>query len=236
MPGWQRAQARGRSRPNERSDKGKPLARAGRKATGLRTSSPGCHRCHSSYGPALITLLTALLLVPAAGVAEGKKHRVKATAAQECANADLEATRTTCPRSAPRSSASTTRSAPRTACRRCARTSGCARPRSATRATWSRTRYFEHTTPEGVTMVDRILRASYVREDEGWVLGENLAWGTGSFGTPRGAARRLDGRRPATARTSSSARSARWASASCSACRSRTPRGATYTVDFGVRR
>ena len=47
--------------------------------------------------------------------------------------------------------------------------------------------FFEHTTPEGVTMVDRILRAKYVREDEGWALGENLAWGTGSYGTPRGA-------------------------------------------------
>jgi uncharacterized protein YkwD len=47
--------------------------------------------------------------------------------------------------------------------------------------------FFEHTTPEGVTMVDRILRAKYVREDQGWALGENLAWGTGSYGTPRGA-------------------------------------------------
>jgi uncharacterized protein YkwD len=47
--------------------------------------------------------------------------------------------------------------------------------------------YFEHTTPKGVTMVDRILRAHYVRGDEGWSLGENLAWGTGTYGTPRGA-------------------------------------------------
>ena len=47
--------------------------------------------------------------------------------------------------------------------------------------------YFEHTTPEGRTMVDRILRARYVREDQGWMLGENLAWGTGSLATPRGA-------------------------------------------------
>ena len=36
-------------------------------------------------------------------------------------------------------------------------------------------------------VVDRILRADYVREDQGWALGENLAWGTGSLGTPRGA-------------------------------------------------
>jgi uncharacterized protein YkwD len=47
--------------------------------------------------------------------------------------------------------------------------------------------YFEHTTPHGVTMLDRILRSRYVREDQGWALGENLAWGTGAYGTPRGA-------------------------------------------------
>jgi uncharacterized protein YkwD len=45
--------------------------------------------------------------------------------------------------------------------------------------------FFEHTTPSGVTMVDRILRARYVRRDHGWALGENLAWGTGSLSTPR---------------------------------------------------
>ena len=36
-------------------------------------------------------------------------------------------------------------------------------------------------------MIDRILRSRYVRHDQGWVLGENLAWGTGAYGTPRGA-------------------------------------------------
>ena len=51
------------------------------------------------------------------------------------------------------------------------------------------TGFFEHTTPTGVTMVDRILRAAYVREDQGWSLGENLAWGSGSLGTPRAAFR-----------------------------------------------
>jgi uncharacterized protein YkwD len=48
-------------------------------------------------------------------------------------------------------------------------------------------RYFEHTTPQGQTMVDRILKARYVREDQGWALGENLEWGTGALSTPRGA-------------------------------------------------
>jgi uncharacterized protein YkwD len=50
-----------------------------------------------------------------------------------------------------------------------------------------RASYFEHTTPSGTTMVDRILAAGYVRADQGWLLGENLEWGTGSLATPRGA-------------------------------------------------
>jgi uncharacterized protein YkwD len=46
--------------------------------------------------------------------------------------------------------------------------------------------YFDHTTPSGASFVDRILGARYVGKDDGWVLGENLAWGEGSYGTPRG--------------------------------------------------
>jgi uncharacterized protein YkwD len=45
--------------------------------------------------------------------------------------------------------------------------------------------YFEHTTPSGVTMVDRIMAARYTSPRVGWALGENLAWGTGSLATPR---------------------------------------------------
>jgi uncharacterized protein YkwD len=47
--------------------------------------------------------------------------------------------------------------------------------------------FFEHTTPDGVSMVDRILGARYARPWQGWSLGENLAWGTGDLATPRGA-------------------------------------------------
>jgi uncharacterized protein YkwD len=48
-------------------------------------------------------------------------------------------------------------------------------------------RFFDHVTPSGDTMVDRILRSRYVRPDRGWILGENLEWGTGTLATPRGA-------------------------------------------------
>jgi uncharacterized protein YkwD len=47
--------------------------------------------------------------------------------------------------------------------------------------------YFDHTAPDGDTFVDRILSARYAKQTDGWSLGENLAWGTGSFATPRGA-------------------------------------------------
>lgn len=47
--------------------------------------------------------------------------------------------------------------------------------------------YFDHTTPGGVTMVDRIRHSGFVRPDRAWMIGENLEWGTGGLATPRGA-------------------------------------------------
>jgi len=45
--------------------------------------------------------------------------------------------------------------------------------------------FFEHTTPNGTTMVDRIMATRYASPRVGWAFGENLAWGTGSLATPR---------------------------------------------------
>jgi uncharacterized protein YkwD len=44
--------------------------------------------------------------------------------------------------------------------------------------------FFEHTSPNGDTFVDRILDAGYTKRNSGWTLGENLAWGTGELSTP----------------------------------------------------
>jgi uncharacterized protein YkwD len=96
-------------------------------------------------------------------------------------------------------------------------------------------RFFEHTTPTGQTMVDRIVRSRYVRRDQGWVLGENLAWGAGSLGTPRGAvAAWMDSPGHRANVLESSYRElgvgvAVGVPVSDAA-------GGTYTVDFGVRR
>jgi uncharacterized protein YkwD len=44
--------------------------------------------------------------------------------------------------------------------------------------------YFEHTSPAGVTFVDRIEAAGYTRGTRSWEIGENLVWGTGPLSTP----------------------------------------------------
>jgi uncharacterized protein YkwD len=51
-----------------------------------------------------------------------------------------------------------------------------------------RGRFFEHVSPQGSTMVDRILRTGYARR-HGWALGENLAWAEGELATPRAVVR-----------------------------------------------
>jgi uncharacterized protein YkwD len=51
-----------------------------------------------------------------------------------------------------------------------------------------RRRYFSHTTPEGVSFLQRIAATGYLGGPGRWVIGENLAWGTGP---DRGAPRRI---------------------------------------------
>ena len=46
--------------------------------------------------------------------------------------------------------------------------------------------YFDHTSPDGDTFVDRVIGAGYAKRNAGWTLGENLAWGTGDLSTPNG--------------------------------------------------
>jgi uncharacterized protein YkwD len=45
--------------------------------------------------------------------------------------------------------------------------------------------YFEHTSPEGVTFIDRIQGTGYMRPARAWIVGENLVWGTGPLSTPQ---------------------------------------------------
>ena len=46
-------------------------------------------------------------------------------------------------------------------------------------------KFFAHDTPDGVDVVARLRRSGYVPAAGDWVVGENLAWGSGALATPR---------------------------------------------------
>jgi uncharacterized protein YkwD len=45
--------------------------------------------------------------------------------------------------------------------------------------------YFEHTSPSGLTFMDRIEQFGYMNGARTWTVGENLVWGTGPLSTPQ---------------------------------------------------
>jgi uncharacterized protein YkwD len=45
--------------------------------------------------------------------------------------------------------------------------------------------FFEHTSPNGRTFIDRISNTGYTRGARRWLVGENLVWGSGSRSTPQ---------------------------------------------------
>jgi uncharacterized protein YkwD len=45
--------------------------------------------------------------------------------------------------------------------------------------------YFEHTSPAGVSFLDRIETTGYIHGVRSWVVGENLVWGSGPLSTPQ---------------------------------------------------
>jgi uncharacterized protein YkwD len=44
--------------------------------------------------------------------------------------------------------------------------------------------YFDHTSPDGVTASDRVLKSGYVPQGASYAIGENIAFGTMDLGTP----------------------------------------------------
>ena len=46
-------------------------------------------------------------------------------------------------------------------------------------------RYFAHESKSGLDVVDRLLSTGYLGRVRNWLVGENLAWGSGSRSTPR---------------------------------------------------
>jgi uncharacterized protein YkwD len=44
--------------------------------------------------------------------------------------------------------------------------------------------YFDHTSPAGLTFIDRIESMGYMHGARSWVVGENLIWGSGALSAP----------------------------------------------------
>ena len=45
--------------------------------------------------------------------------------------------------------------------------------------------FFDHDSPDGGTLVDRLTGAGYLGDEDAWVVGENLGWGQGTLATAR---------------------------------------------------
>jgi uncharacterized protein YkwD len=185
--------------------------------------------------PLITALAAAALLAPAAASAEAASSKVVARAAAECPDADLEPTADNLGRIRKailclHNEIRAQRHLPTLRSNKRLRKAAVGHSRDMVA-----NNYFEHTTPSGVTMVDRILHARYVRDDQGWSLGENLAWGTGSYATPRGALdawMSSDGHRDNILR-----RAYREVGIGVViGVPNADGVGATYTLDFGVRR
>jgi uncharacterized protein YkwD len=48
--------------------------------------------------------------------------------------------------------------------------------------------YFAHTSPTGSTLTHRVMSSGFITYGQWWA-GETLAWGSGSYGTPRAVVR-----------------------------------------------
>jgi uncharacterized protein YkwD len=107
-----------------------------------------------------------------------------------------------------------------------------ARPAQRHSADMAARRYFSHTSPAGTTMSARIARSGYTRGRR-YVIGENIAWGTGTVSTPASIVRswmRSPGHR-------ANILSPRYREIGIGVVR-RAPdgaAGATYTTNFGAR-
>jgi len=163
--------------------------RAGRKATELQEPAGLPREMTAKFRTLIIALLAVALLAPTGATADGKRkhHRAPAPAkfTQDCPNADTEPTADNqgliraailCLHNQIRAE----RGLP--LLKENARLRRAALGHSSDMVSRG---FFEHTTPNGVTMVERIMAARYASPRVGWALGENLAWGTGNLATPR---------------------------------------------------
>jgi len=132
-------------------------------------------------GPGLATALALAVLALAAPATSHARPATppKAKASQGCANTDLKPTRGNlelvrdailCLHNRERASRGLPRLKENPKLRRAAERHS---------SNMVDSRFFDHTSPGGSTMVDRIRRTGYTSRANSWALGENIAWGSG---------------------------------------------------------
>jgi uncharacterized protein YkwD len=183
---------------------------------------------------AVLAVAATTLLAPSAS-ADARAGGAVARAAAACANADIQPTRANirevraavlCLHNRLRRAQALPRLRDNVRLRRAARSHA---------EHMVASRFFSHVAPGGMSMTDRIRRSGYLRSAGAWAIGENLAWGTGSFGTPRGAVQAW--MNSAGHRANLLSRRFRHAGVGVAiGTPSAGSGGATFTVDFGVRR
>jgi uncharacterized protein YkwD len=153
---------------------------------GGRLVRPLARRLARLIAPALITLALAGVAVPAEAPAEVPAAAPAAPAAgDQCAGADLD------PATLGRQAAARV-----TVCllnreRRAHGLPALVSDRRLARAATQHSRdmvarqYFAHVSLSGATFASRIAQTGWLRNRASWVIGENLAWGSGSLATPR---------------------------------------------------
>ena len=96
-------------------------------------------------------------------------------------------------------------------------------------------RYFDHTSPGGRDVVDRVRAAHWAFGHSAWRLGENIAWGAGEYATPRRIVARWMGSSGHRGNILDGGFREAGAGVAAGAPQRTRGRGATYTMDFGTR-
>jgi uncharacterized protein YkwD len=92
--------------------------------------------------------------------------------------------------------------------------------------------YFDHNSPGGRDVVDRVMAANWTSRNSAWSVGENIAWGTGDYSTPR---KTVIGWMNSPGHRANILGNFREAGAGVAVGSPRGRRGGTYTLDFGTR-
>jgi uncharacterized protein YkwD len=94
--------------------------------------------------------------------------------------------------------------------------------------------YFDHNSPGGRDVVDRVMAAHWTSRRSAWRLGENIAWGTGAYATPRRIVAMWMGSPGHRANILDGRFREAGAGVAAGAPQPTRGRGATYTMDFGT--